>query len=105
MMKNESKIFKKILNEKYNYNAHLGDPYYDDSSTADYWTKEEYSDIVSKAREIIYPAIEKAANACRFTVSDEEAEYVAELCVRTFLSSENWNRAVNRPDEYKVEEN
>lgn len=94
---------KPIKSDKhFKYDEYFGNIYDSDPSNADYWTREEYNEMVEKARDIFYPAVQKAANACRFTVSDNEAEYVAEKCVRQFFDNTSWVEAVNRPEEYYV---
>lgn len=91
-----------MANKHFNYDEYLGNIYDSNPSNADSWSREEYDEIVEKARNILYPAIQKAANECRFTVSADEAEYVAEQCVRLFLDTASWDEAVNRPEEYQV---
>lgn len=86
----------------FKYDEYLGNIYDSDPSNADFWSRDEYNEMVEKARDIFYPAVQKAANACRFTVSDNEAEYVAEKCVRQFFDNTSWDEAVNRPEEYYV---
>lgn len=85
-----------------NYDEYFGDIYDSDRNNADNWSREEYNEMVETARGIFYPAVQKAANACHFTVSDNEAEYVAEKCVRCFFDNSSWDEAVNRPEEYYV---
>lgn len=92
----------KSADKHYKYDEYLGNIYDSDENNKDYWTREEYGEMVEKARDIFYPAVQKAANACRFTVSDNEAEYVAEKCVRQFFDNTSWDEAVNRPEEYYV---
>ena len=86
----------------FNYDEYLGDIYDSDERNADSWSREEYNEMVETARGIFYPAVQKAANACHFTVSDDEAEYVAEKCVRYFFDITSWEEAINRPEEYQV---
>lgn len=92
----------KSADKHFNYDEYFGDIYDSDRSNADNWSREEYNDMVETARGIFYPAVQKAANACHFTVSDNEAEYVAEKCVRCFFDNSSWDEAVNRPEEYYV---
>lgn len=92
----------KSADKHFNYDGYLGDIYDSDKSNADNWSKEEYNKMVETVRGIFYPAVQKAANDCHFTVSDNEAEYVAEKCVRCFFDNASWDEAVNRPEEYYV---
>ena len=92
----------KSADKHYKYDEYFGNIYDSDENNKDFWTREEYNEMVEKARDIFYPAVQKAANACRFTVSDNEAEYVAEKCVRQFFDNTSWDEAVNRPEEYYV---
>lgn len=92
----------KSADKHFNYDECLGDIYDSDRSNADNWSREEYNKMVETARGIFYPAVQKAADACHFTVSDNEAEYVAEKCVRCFFDNASWDEAVNRPEEYYV---
>jgi len=92
----------KSADKHFNYDEYLGDIYDSDENNADNWSREEYNNMVETARGIFYPAVQKAANACHFTVSDNEAEYVAEKCVRCFFDNSSWDEAVNRPEEYYV---
>lgn len=92
----------KSADKHFNYDEYLGDIYDSDERNADSWSREEYNEMVETTRSIFYPAVQKAANACHFTVSDDEAEYVAEKCVRCFFDNTSWEEAVNRPEEYQV---
>lgn len=92
----------KSADKHFNYDEYLGDIYDLDERNADSWSREEYNEMVEIARGIFYPAVQKAANVCHFTVSDDEAEYVAEKCVRCFFDNTSWEEAVNRPEEYQV---
>ena len=100
---NQSRKPIKSADKHFKYDEYLGDIYDSDESNADYWSREEYNEMVETARGIFYPAVQEAANACRFTVSSDEAEYVAEKCVRCFFDNTSWDEAVNRPEEYYID--